>query len=68
VRAVVSGDEREESDEAPYGAGVAPLDLEAPIDAPGEDLPDESAAEAEKRRRSTITRLSETSSGSRWTT
>jgi hypothetical protein len=55
----VNEDEREESEEAPYGAGVAPHDLDAPIDAPTEEAPDESATEAEERRRSTITRLSE---------
>ena len=55
----MSEHEREEADAAPYGAGIAPHDLEAPPDAPGEEPPAESAAEGEKRRRSTITRLSE---------
>ena len=59
MKAVVNEHDREESDEAPYGAGVAPHDLDAPTDAPSEEPPDESATEAEKRRRSTTTRLSE---------
>ena len=55
----MSEHERDGSDEAPYGAGVAPNDLEAPTDAAAEEPPAESAPEAEKRRSSTISRLSE---------
>jgi hypothetical protein len=53
----VSEREQEESGEAPYGAGVAPDDLEAPR--PAEERPDQAAVEAEERRRSTIARLNE---------